>query len=229
MENTKLEETISSARGKLSVVQQKLRVPKDRRNNFGGYRFRNASDILEAVKPFLEEVRATLVLSDEVRAVGDGAERRFYVVARATFCDCETGGSIEAQGWAREELTKKGMDAAQLTGACSSYARKYALCGLFAIDDSRLDPDETGNRNAAKPAEDAPTAQETGEDEPTAKKREAWKLFCATEVARGSDENARAKYFCALALKVSGALSPKAIPAAGWDKVIDHLKKERVK
>ncbi len=217
MENTKLEDT--PARGKLSVVQQKLRVPKDRRNNFGGYRFRNASDILEAVKPFLEEVRATLVLSDEVRAVGDGAERRFYVVARATFCDCETGGSIEAQGWAREELTKKGMDAAQLTGACSSYARKYALCGLFAIDDSRLDPDETGNRNAAKPAEDAPTA----------KKREAWKLFCATEVARGSDENARAKYFCALALKVSGALSPKAIPAAGWDKVIDHLKKERVK
>ena len=70
MENTKLEDT--PARGKLSVVQQKLRVPKDRRNNFGGYRFRNASDILEAVKPFLEEVRATLVLSDEVRAVGDG-------------------------------------------------------------------------------------------------------------------------------------------------------------
>lgn len=134
---------VTAVHQKLMMVQQKLRVPKDRRNTFGKYSFRNASDILEAVKPHLAEVKATIVLQDEVRTVGEGTNARFYIVASATFWDNETGGAIMAQGWAREELDKKGMDAAQLTGACSSYARKYALCGLFAVDDSRLDPDET--------------------------------------------------------------------------------------
>ncbi len=222
MEAIKVDEYTNPARAKLLTVQQKLRVPKDRRNNFGGYAFRNASDILEAVKPFLEEVKATIVLSDEVKTIGEGAERRFYVVGSATFFDTETGGSVSVNGWAREELSKKGMDAAQLTGACSSYARKYALCGLLAIDDSRLDPDETnkGDGKTVGNAAAAPT-----EDALTAKKREAWTLFCSTDVARKSDENARSKFFFALVMKVSGALNPKAIPAAGWDKVIEHLKK----
>lgn len=237
METTKLEDYINPARAKLMTVQQKLRVPKDRRNNFGGYAFRNASDILEAVKPFLEEVKATIVLSDEVKTIGEGAERRFYVVASATFFDTETGGSVSVNGWAREELSKKGMDAAQLTGACSSYSRKYALCGLLAIDDSRLDPDETTKGdapNTPKPTPPAPkptptvpkpTAAAPTEDALTAKKREAWTLFCATDVARKSDENARSKFFFALVMQVSGALNPKTIPAEGWDKVIAHLKK----
>lgn len=235
METTKLEDYINPARAKLMTVQQKLRVPKDRRNSLWGYAFRNASDILEAVKPFLEEVQATIVLSDEVKTIGEGAERRFYVVGSATFFDTETGGSVSVNGWAREELSKKGMDAAQLTGACSSYARKYALCGLLAIDDSRLDPDETSKGdgktggNAPAPQEPtttaAPKAAAPTEDALTAKKREAWTLFCSTDVARKSDENARSKFFFALVMKVSGALNPKAIPAEGWDKVIEHLKK----
>ncbi|HBA5533149.1 TPA: ERF family protein [Escherichia coli] len=117
---------------KLWTVQQTLNAPKNQRNNFGGYNYRSAEDILEAVKPLLQSI--TLTVSDEIVLIGN----RYYVKAMATLSDGED--EIAATAYAREEESKKGMDASQLTGATSSYARKYALNGLFCIDDAR-DPD----------------------------------------------------------------------------------------
>lgn len=117
-------------------IQQELKAPKDKYNKFGGFPYRNTSGILEAVKPLLNKYKCTLTLCDDLQAVGD----RFYIHATATLTN-DTGDIITADAWAREQDSKSGMDAAQITGSCSSYARKYALCGLFAIDDSQLDID----------------------------------------------------------------------------------------
>jgi hypothetical protein len=118
-------------------IQAELKAPKGQLNKFGNYRYRSAEDIVEAVKPILNKYGMALVITDEVVQVGD----RIYVVATATILD-ETDDTISAKGWAREEEVKKGMDAAQITGSASSYARKYALNGLFAIDDTK-DADAT--------------------------------------------------------------------------------------
>lgn len=117
---------------KLWTIQQTLNAPKNQRNNFGGYSYRSAEDILEAVKPLLQNI--TLTLNDEIVLIGD----RYYVKATATLSDGEDAVCVTA--YAREEESKRGMDASQLTGATSSYARKYALNGLFCIDDAK-DPD----------------------------------------------------------------------------------------
>jgi len=116
----------------LNEIQQKLKVPKGQYNAFAKYHYRNAEDILEAVKPLLGD--NVLIITDEVVQVGD----RYYVKATARLTEvAEEETVFEATGWAREELDKKGMDAAQITGAASSYARKYALNGLFCIDDTK--------------------------------------------------------------------------------------------
>lgn len=111
-------------------IQFALNVPKNRTNKFGGYNYRSAEDILKAAKPLLKEHGCVLNISDEIREIGG----RFYIEATATLIN-SAGEMISAKGCAREEETKKGMDEAQITGAVSSYARKYALNGLFAIDD----------------------------------------------------------------------------------------------
>lgn len=118
---------------KLMQVQGQLKAPKGQFNSFGKYSYRNCEDILEALKPILTDVKAVVVLSDEVINI----EGRFYVKATARFVDAETGEVAENTALAREDETKKGMDLAQVTGSCSSYARKYALNGLFAIDDTK--------------------------------------------------------------------------------------------
>ena len=123
---------------KLMTVQTKLRAPKGQYNQFGHYSYRSCEDILEALKPLLAEVGAIVNVSDEVKLIGN----RFYVEATAMFLDCETGDSVVARASAREDESKKGMDLAQVTGSVSSYARKYALNGLFAIDDNK-DADST--------------------------------------------------------------------------------------
>ena len=123
---------------KLMKVQSKLKAPKGQYNSFGKYSYRSCEDILEALKPLLAEVGAIVNVSDEIKLIGD----RFYVEATAMFLDCETGDSIVAKAYAREDESKKGMDLAQVTGSVSSYARKYALNGLFAIDDNK-DSDAT--------------------------------------------------------------------------------------
>lgn len=119
---------------KLSNVQTELKAPKNQVNKFGGYNYRSCEDILEAVKPLLAKNGLTLVLSDDVIQLGD----RFYVKATAKIYDLkENVEPIVASAMAREEETKKGMDGSQITGASSSYARKYALNGLFNIDDTK--------------------------------------------------------------------------------------------
>lgn len=111
-------------------IQFALNVPKNRTNKFGGYNYRSAEDILKAAKSLLKEHGCVLNISDEIREIGG----RFYIEATATLIN-SAGEMISAKGCAREEEAKKGMDEAQITGAASSYARKYALNGLFAIDD----------------------------------------------------------------------------------------------
>lgn len=125
---------------KLIEVQTKLKAPKNQRNSFGNYNYRSQEDILEALKPVLAEVGATVFLSDEP-IVKENLWT--YIEATATFIDIETGESIASKGYAREAEMKKGMDVSQVTGSASSYARKYALNGLFLIDDTKdADTDE---------------------------------------------------------------------------------------
>lgn len=124
---------------KLAQLQNELHAPKSQYNSFGKYNYRKCEDILEAVKPLLVKHGMTLTISDEMVFVGD----RYYIKATCTLLDGE-GSGYECYGWAREEEDKKGMDQSQITGAASSYARKYALNGMFLIDDS-VDSDQTNN------------------------------------------------------------------------------------
>lgn len=131
---------------KLVQIQTKLNAPKGQFNKFGGYAYRSCEDILKAVKPLLEATECALTITDEIVTVGE----RTYVVATASLYDAKTGEQIaSAKGWAREALTKKGMDESQITGSSSSYARKYSLNGLLAIDDSK-DADTMDNREQPK-------------------------------------------------------------------------------
>ena len=123
----------------LITIQSELKAPKSQFNKFGGYKYRKAEDILEAVKPLLAKQKCTLIITDDVVLIGN----RIYVKATATIKN-EKGECETTNGWAREEETKKGMDGSQITGASSSYARKYALNGLFAIDDN-ADSDTTND------------------------------------------------------------------------------------
>lgn len=119
--------------GKLLNIQSELKAPKGQFNSFGKYNYRSCEDILEALKPLLVKNKATLKIGDEIIHLGD----RYYIKATATLTDIESGESVSTNAFAREEETKKGMDASQITGSTSSYARKYALNGLFAIDDTK--------------------------------------------------------------------------------------------
>ena len=119
----------------LIEIQSELKAPKSQYNSFGKYKYRNAEDILEALKPLLFKHKCFVTLTDEIYEVAN----RIYVKAIATITNSE-GVSITTSAFARESESKPGMDAAQITGATSSYARKYALNGLFCIDDS-VDPD----------------------------------------------------------------------------------------
>ena len=137
--------------GKLMMIQQELKAPKGQYNSFAKYNYRSCEDILEAVKPLCIKNNATLLLNDAVQEVSG----RFYVVATATLVDTESGDSASVTAYAREPQDKKGMDDSQITGMASSYARKYALNGLFCIDDTKdADTDE------AKRQEDAPKNRE---------------------------------------------------------------------
>lgn len=126
---------------KLAIIQQELNVPKNQWNDYGKYNYRSCEDILEGLKPLLQKVNAAIRISDEIVQIGE----RYYVKATATFVDLEDETKITNTAYAREDLTKKGMDASQITGATSSYARKYALNGLFCIDDVK-DSDSNDNQ-----------------------------------------------------------------------------------
>ena len=144
---------------KLLEIQQRLKAPKGQYNNFGKYKYRSCEDILEAVKPILKEVGCTLTLSDEIVEKGG----RFYVMATAWLRGEDT--DERTTGYARESESKAGMDASQITGTASSYARKYALNGLFCIDDTKdADTDEYANQNKkASPSQPSKPKETTKE------------------------------------------------------------------
>ena len=131
----------------LIEIQKELKAPKNQRNNFGKYNYRSCEDILEAVKPLAHKNGCVVLLHDTVKIIGD----RIYVCATATLHkNDEEGVSVDA--WSREPEIQKGMNEAQITGSASSYARKYALNGLFAIDDTKdADTDEHHNKTTVKP------------------------------------------------------------------------------
>ena len=141
---------------KLMIIQQKLKAPKGQENRFGGYKYRSCEDILEAVKPLLSETKTALTISDMIEDVNG----RYYIMATARLTNCEEPGeTIINTAYAREADTKKGMDDSQITGSASSYARKYALNGLFCIDDTRdADAWNTGNGTPETPKEKKPKA-----------------------------------------------------------------------
>lgn len=145
---------MEKVRDALLCIQAELKAPKGNYNAFGKYKYRSCEDILEAVKPLLNKYGCILTLTDDIVMVGS----RIYVKATATLrLDATT---IETSAFAREEDEKKGMDASQVTGAASSYARKYALNGLFAIDDAK-DSDYTNTHGKEAKAEPAPTPTPT--------------------------------------------------------------------
>lgn len=118
---------------KLAKIQSTLKAPKGQYNAYGKFYYRSCEDILESVKPLLAEAKATITIGDELELVGN----RYYVKATVRFIDLETDAQIMNTAYAREDDTKKGMDGSQVTGASSTYARKYALNGLFCIDDTK--------------------------------------------------------------------------------------------
>lgn len=156
---------------KLLAIQSELKAPKNLYNSFGGYNYRNAESILEAVKPLLKKYDASLVVSDEIVEVGG----RIYVKAEATLYDVNgTSDSmtnllaprITATAYAREPETKKGMDDSQITGSTSSYARKYALNGLFLLDDNKDADSDEYHEQTAKPAPKKATKKAPEPDAP---------------------------------------------------------------
>lgn len=137
------------------LIQSRLNAPKNQKNSFGGYMYRSCEDILEAVKPLLKETNCILTITDEISQVAD----RIYVKATATL-KTPSGEVFTTSAFAREPLSKKGADESQITGAASSYARKYALNGLFCIDDNKdTDATNTGD-SGKKPAKAEPVVDE---------------------------------------------------------------------
>lgn len=156
----------------LIEIQSKLKAPKNQRNNFGKYNYRSAEDILEAVKPLLKEQSCILTIEDDIVQIGE----RYYIKATATLYN-EKGTMAQVHAFAREAETKAGMDVSQITGATSSYARKYALNGLFAIDDNKdTDTPEYQQQSAAAPYLSAVKGAKTEQELET-----IWKKFPALQ------------------------------------------------
>ena len=165
---------------KLIKVQLELKAPKNQRNTFGNYNYRSAEDILEALKPVLAAHEATVFISDKVVVKENNCA---YIEATATFVDIETGESISTTAFAREAENKKGMDPSQITGSASSYARKYALNGLFLIDDA-VDPDSDSHQKITGGGSQA-SNRKFSKDDVTALRLDLVKLATAT----GKDVN----------------------------------------
>lgn len=174
---------------KFSEIQQALKAPKDARNEFGKYNYRTCSAILEAVKPLLGQ--ATLIISDELVLIGE----RYYIKATATYTNKDEDETFTATAYAREPLDKKGMDEAQITGASSTYARKAALSGLFAIDDSSNDPDATNTHGQApnKPSAGRSRGQATNNQAAAKKPAEGLKSGSGADAAlKAAQQQAKA-------------------------------------
>lgn len=142
---------------KLVTIQNELKAPKGQTNKFGGYQYRSCEDILEALKPILKTHNCALTISDDMIQLGE----RYYVKATAKLLNCDDKSEFhEVSAFAREAPTKKGMDEAQITGSASSYARKYALNGLFAIDDTKDADTQDNSKEGAAPRKEAQPKQQ---------------------------------------------------------------------
>lgn len=142
---------------KLVHIQNELKAPKSQYNSFGKYNYRNQEDILEAVKPLLLKHGLTMFLKDEIELIGE----RYYLKATVTVVDIETGDKVENTALARESLDKKGMDDSQITGTASSYARKYALNGMYLIDDTKDADTDAFKQQTSQQNKTTPPAQTT--------------------------------------------------------------------
>lgn len=168
---------MSSLKEKLVAIQTEMKAPKNLYNSYGGYKYRNAEGILEAAKPYLKQHNVVLLVYDDIVAVGE----RIYVKAIAEFRDVESDEFIRTQAFAREALTKKGMDDSQITGTASSYARKYALNGLFLLDDTKdADTDENHRESEARHRKTSPKAK----DEPTDKEQQAMQDLANMKISK---------------------------------------------
>lgn len=208
---------------KLLYVQQNLKVPKNRRANFGGsrgYNYRSLEDIFNAAKPLLNDAKLILTVSDEIVIIGDVS----YVKAKAIAFDVEGTGAISTIAYAQIATDKKGMDVAQMTGSASSYARKYALNGLFAIDDSEdIDSMDHSEKKTTKTAA-KPQAQEESKEEAAPAG-----VISAAQVKRiyalsGGDAD-----LCKKIIAKYGYKSSKEVKYSDYEAICDEIVEERAK
>ena len=184
-------------REKLTLIQTSLKAPKSQFNSFGKYHYRSCEDILEALKIHLASTKTAIVINDEIIAVGN----RIYVKATVTLLDDESEETITATASARESEDKKGMDSSQLTGATSSYARKYALNGLFCIDDNKDADSSDNSKDDKKPKETKQEQQKEYKCEKCGKPFEPWtdtkgKTWAAGQVAHFSKKKNNGVALC---------------------------------
>lgn len=205
---------------KLLYIQQNLKAPKSRRASFGnrGYNYRSCEDILNAAKPLLSDAKLILTVSDEIVSIGDAS----YVKAKAILIDTEGTGTISTTAYAQIATDKKGMDVAQMTGSASSYARKYALNGLFAIDDSEdIDSMDHGEK----------TTKATTKDEPKADAKDETKTGIISEAQAkrmyaisGGDAD-----LCKKIIAKYGYKSSKEVKWEDYEAICDEVVEERAK
>lgn len=202
---------------KLLYVQQNLKAPKSRRASFGnrGYNYRSCEDILNAAKPLLSDAKLILTVSDEIVSIGDAS----YVKAKAILIDTEGTGTISTTAYAQIATDKKGMDVAQMTGSASSYARKYALNGLFAIDDSEdIDSmDHSEKKTTSKAAKPASTAQEEAKEEVKTG------IISAAQVKRIYALSGDNKELCLKVIASHGYTSSKEVMRKDYDAICEEI------
>lgn len=205
-------------REKLMNIQRELKAPKGQYNSFGKYKYRSCEDILEAVKPLLAKYGCVLVVTDEIEQLGN----RFYVKGIATLLDIASDDRIWNAAYAREDDSKKGMDGSQITGTASSYARKYALNGLFCIDDTK---DADSNEQTVE-RQERKAAVETVE-RVSAQNIDEIKMFALQK--RCADAGVDVKKVCALyKIKTLSDMTERMHEniIANWAKVVEKCKAE---
>lgn len=204
---------------KLSKVQEKLYAPKDKTNDFGKFSYRNAEDILRAVKPLLANEGLAVTMTDDVEIIGS----RYYMKSTVSVAEAKTGESVSVTAWAREPETRKGMDDAQVTGSSTSYARKYALCGLFAIDDGTQELDSADNRTEEQKQRDkeAQERKEQQKQKTYANKRQSIKAASNT-----SATVSEIKTYVSL-LKGKG-LDPNQFTDVLFNRTVNELTKDQI-
>ena len=198
-------------------IQEELKAPKSQYNRFGGYAYRSVEDILTAIKPLLVKEKADLTLTDELVLIGD----RYYVKATATYEDKD--GKKVVTGYARESENKKGMDASQITGTASSYARKYALNGLFLIDDTKdADSEEYHRRTSPAAKKQTPQRQATKEQQVISAKKRQYDMIVQKIADHSGESLSTVKELIINDVKESGDDKKAKTAVSKWDTLINH-------